>query len=145
MEKRARTAKAAEGFSAEERAAMRERTREAKSTAGAAEAEAEVVAKIAEMAPADRAMGEALHALVKAEFPDFTAKLWYGMPAYSKDGAMICFFQPGQKFKTRYSTLGFSDKAALDEGTMWPTSYALLEWSEGTAARITTLLRQTAG
>ena len=145
MEKRAKSAKAAEGFSAEERSAMRERAREAKSSAGAAEAEAEVVAKIAEMAGPDRAMAEALHALVRAEFPSFTAKLWYGMPAYSKDGAMLCFFQPGQKFKTRYSTLGFSDKARLDDGTMWPTSYALAEWNDTTAAQVVALLRQAAG
>jgi uncharacterized protein YdhG (YjbR/CyaY superfamily) len=113
--------KSSKGFTAEERAAMRERARELKSGA----AESDVLAKIAEMPEADRAKAERIHAIVKASAPDLAPRTWYGMPAYAKDGKVVCFFQSAQKFKTRYATFGFSDKANLDEGAMWPTSFAL--------------------
>lgn len=104
-----------------------------------------MLAKIAAMPEPDRAIAERVHTLIREHAPQLQPKTWYGMPAYALGKDVLCFFQPSTQFKARYSTLGFSDKAALDEGTMWPTSYALLEWSEGTAARITTLLRQAAG
>ncbi|GAA4212483.1 iron chaperone [Microbispora amethystogenes] len=134
-----------DGFTVEERDAMKQRAKELKTSArrGAkADTESEVLAKIAEMAEPDRAIAERLHALIKAGAPDLTAKLWYGMPAYARDGKMICFFQPAAKFKARYATLGFSDEAALDEGTMWPASYALTEITADVEARIGALLRQ---
>jgi uncharacterized protein YdhG (YjbR/CyaY superfamily) len=123
--------KASRGFTDEERAAMRERAQEVKAAArrgqraGKADGESDVLAKIAEMTDADRAMAERLHALIKASAPDLSPKTWYGMPAYAKDGKVVCFFQSAQKFKTRYATFGFSDKANLDKGAMWPTSFAL--------------------
>ena len=107
-----------EGFTAEERAAMKERVKELKATADKADGENEVLAKIAEMAEPDRAIAERLHAVIKASAPALAPKLWYGMPAYAKDGNIVCHFQPAQKFKTRYGTLGFSDRANLDDGTM---------------------------
>jgi uncharacterized protein YdhG (YjbR/CyaY superfamily) len=124
------TGKAAKGFTGEERAAMRERAQELKSArggprAGKADGEGDVLAKIAEMPAPDRAMAERLHALITASTPALSPRTWYGMPAYAKDGKVVCFFQSGQKFKTRYATFGFSDKANLDKGTMWPTSFAL--------------------
>jgi uncharacterized protein YdhG (YjbR/CyaY superfamily) len=126
------TAKAtSKGFTDEERAAMRERARELTAPArrgpraGKADGESEVLAKIAEMPEADRAMAERLHALIKAGTPALSPRTWYGMPAYAKDGDVVCFFQSAQKFKSRYATFGFSDKANLDEGVMWPTSFAL--------------------
>ncbi|RGA06342.1 DUF1801 domain-containing protein [Microbispora triticiradicis] len=134
-----------DGFTEEERDAMKQRAKELKTIArrGAkADTESEVLAKIAEMAEPDRAIAERLHALIKAHVPDLTAKLWYGMPAYARDGKMICFFQPAAKFKARYATLGFSDEANLDEGTMWPASYALTEITADVEARIGALLRQ---
>ncbi|MGW1891317.1 iron chaperone [Streptomyces sp. NPDC002004] len=137
-----------EGFTDEERAAMKERARELKPSARrgsradkAAEDEAAVLAKIAEMQESDRTMAERLHAVVKASAPDLAPKLWYGMPAYAKDGKVVCFFQSAQKFKSRYATLGFSDQANLDEGAMWPTSYALKELTAADEARIGTLVR----
>ena len=133
------------GFSKEERAAMRERAREvkaARSRADGASEESEVLAKIAAMAPADRAMGERIHAIVMAAAPDLAPRLWYGMPAYAKDGKVVCFFQDAGKFKARYATLGFSDKAALDEGRMWPTSFALTELTAADEARIGELLER---
>jgi uncharacterized protein YdhG (YjbR/CyaY superfamily) len=125
------TGKAAKAFTDEERAAMRERARELKAAArrgpgaGKADGESDVLAKIAEMPETDRAMAERVHAIVKASAPDLSPRTWYGMPAYAKDGTVVCFFQSAQKFKARYATFGFSDKANLDEGTMWPTSFAL--------------------
>ena len=101
-----------------------------------------MLAKIAEMQESDRVLAERLHALIKASVPDLSARLWYGMPAYAKDGKMVCFFQSGQKFNTRYATLGFSDKANLDEGTMWPTSYALTELTAADEERIAALVKQ---
>jgi uncharacterized protein YdhG (YjbR/CyaY superfamily) len=136
-----RTAKASTGFSAEERAAMRERVRELKA-AGKADGESEVLAKIAEMPKADRAMAERVHAIVRASAPALSPRTWYGMPAYTKDGKVVCFFQSGQKFKTRYATLGFSDKANLDESAMWPTAFALKELTAGVEARIGALVKK---
>jgi hypothetical protein len=137
-----------EGFSAEERAAMKDRAQELKAAARRGPRKAKVdeagavLAKLAEMHESDRALGERLHALIMASVPDLAPKLWYGMPAYAKDGAMICFFQSAQKFNTRYATLGFSDKANLDEGAMWPTYYALTELTPDAEARITALVKR---
>jgi uncharacterized protein YdhG (YjbR/CyaY superfamily) len=119
------TGKASKGFTDEERAAMRERAQEVKAAARAGKGESDVLAKIAEMPEPDRAMAERLHAVIEASAPALTPRTWYGMPAYAKDGKVVCFFQSAQKFKTRYATFGFSDKANLDEGAMWPTSFAL--------------------
>jgi uncharacterized protein YdhG (YjbR/CyaY superfamily) len=143
MAERKRTStssKASQRFTAEERAAMRERSRELK--AGKADGESDVLAKIAEMPEADRAMAERLHALIKASAPDLAPRTWYGMPAYAKDGNVVCFFQSAQKFKSRYATLGFSDKANLDDGAMWPTSFALAEWTAAEEARIGALVKK---
>ena len=136
-----------EGFTEEERDAMKQRARELKaagrrSSRTDADGESEVLAKIAETQEPDRVMGERLHALIKASAPDLSPRLWYGMPAYAKDGKMVCHFQPAQKFKTRYATLGFSDAANLDEGAMWPTSYALTELTAAVEARIGALMRK---
>ena len=139
---RSTAAKAATSFSDEERAAIRERAREVKSSKGKADAESDVLAKIAEMRPADRAMAERLHAIIKSSVPALSPKTWYGMPAYAKDGNMVCFFQSAQKFNTRYATLGFSDKAHLDDGGMWPTYFALQDLTATEEARIVALLKQ---
>jgi hypothetical protein len=135
------------GFTDEERAAMKERARELKAARrgprmAKADGEAEVLAKIAEMPEADRVLAERLHALIKASAPGLAPRTWYGMPAYAKDGNIVCFFQSAQKFKTRYATLGFSDKANLDEGAMWPTTYALTELTAAGEARIGALVKQ---
>jgi uncharacterized protein YdhG (YjbR/CyaY superfamily) len=130
------------GFTSEERAAMRERAREMKAMNDAAQAEREVLAKIAEMVEPDRAIAERLHAIVKANAPDLAPKTWYGMPAYAKDGGIVVFFQPAQKFKSRYATLGFSDQANLDEGGMWPTSYALKQLTAAEEAAIVALVKK---
>ena len=119
---------------------MKERAREQK--AGATDGESEVLAKIAEMEQPDRAMAERVHAVVKASAPELVPRTWYGMPAYAKDGAVVCFFQNAQKFKARYATLGFSDKANIDEGEMWPTSYALTEMNADVEARIAELVKR---
>jgi uncharacterized protein YdhG (YjbR/CyaY superfamily) len=134
--------KKSDGFTAEEKAAMRERARELKAAASDAEAEKEVLAKIAEMPDADRVMAERVHALVKETVPDVAPKTWYGMPAYARDGKTICFFKPAAKFKVRYATLGFSDKANLDDGAMWPTEFALKELTAEAEARIAALVKQ---
>ena len=126
------------GFTAEERAAMKERAQELK----AAGAESDVLAKIAEMPKADRELAERVHAIVKASAPGLSPRTWYGMPAYAKDGKVVCFFQSAQKFKTRYATLGFSDQANLDEGAMWPTSFALKELTAAEEPRIGALVEQ---
>jgi uncharacterized protein YdhG (YjbR/CyaY superfamily) len=136
------TSRASKGFTAEERAAVKERARELKAAAGKAEGESDVLAKIAEMPEADRAMAQRLHALVKTSAPDLSPRTWYGMPAYAKDGNVVCFFQSAQKFKSRYATLGFSDKANLDEGVMWPTSFALKELTAAEEARIVALVKK---
>ena len=142
--KSAKKGKAAKGFTAEERAAMRERAQELKTPArgGKADGEGDVLAKIAAMQGPDRALGERLHAIVKASAPDLSPRLWYGMPAYAKDGKVVCFFQSAQKFKTRYATLGFSDKANLDEGDLWPTAFALKELTAAAEARIGALVKK---
>ena len=140
--------KASKGFTEEERAAMREYAQERKaaarpdSRAGNADDERAVLAKIAAMPGPDRTMGERLHAIIKASAPGLSPKLWYGMPAYAKDGKVVCFFQNAQKFKTRYATLGFSDKATLDEGHMWPTAFALTELTAAEEAKIGALVKK---
>jgi uncharacterized protein YdhG (YjbR/CyaY superfamily) len=142
------TGKASEGFSDEERAAMKERAQELKaasrrgSRAGKADGEADVLAKIAEMPEPDRVMAERLHAIVKASAPSLSPRTWYGMPAYAVDGKVVCFFQSAQKFKSRYATLGFSDTANLDDGAMWPTSFALKELTATEEARIGALVKK---
>ena len=136
------TGKASKGFTSEERAAMRERAQELKTAAGKVEEESAVLAKIAAMLAQDRAMGERLHAIIKASAPELSPRLWYGMPAYARDGNVVCFFQAAQKFKTRYATLGFSDKATLDEGHMWPTAFALKELTAADEARISALVKK---
>ena len=135
--KRVKTSRA---FTAEERAAMKERARE--SRAGSTDGEGDVLAKIAEMPEKDRAMAERIHAIVKAAAPALEPRTWYGMPAYAKDGKVVCFFQSGQKFKSRYATLGFSDTANLDDGAMWPSSYALAELTPAVEQRIRALVEK---
>ncbi len=140
--------KASEGFTAEERAAMKERAQELKAAtrrgpgAGKADGESAVLAKIAEMPEPDRAMGERLHAIIKSSAPVLSPKLWYGMPAYAKDGKVVCFFQSAQKFKSRYATFGFNDDANLDEGAMWPTAFALKELTAAEEAKIGALVKK---
>jgi uncharacterized protein YdhG (YjbR/CyaY superfamily) len=142
------TGKASSGFTAEERAAMRERSKELKAAArggagaGKADGESEVLAKISEMPKTDRAIAKRLHSIIKANAPVLSPRTWYGMPAYAKDGKVLCYFQSAQKFKTRYATLGFSDKANLDDGTMWPTVFALKQLSTADEARIRALLKK---
>ncbi|MDH6431619.1 uncharacterized protein YdhG (YjbR/CyaY superfamily) [Streptomyces sp. SAI-144] len=147
-----KTTRKTETFTAEERAAMKERAQEVKASARrgsradkAAADEAAVVAKIAEMEDGDRAMAERIHAVVKASAPGLAPKLWYGMPAYAKDGKVVCFFQSAQKFNARYATFGFNDKANLDEGTMWPTAFALTQLTAADEARIGELVTRAAG
>ncbi len=143
-------AKKSEGFTAEERAAMRERAKELKAEERAnknrAAGESAVLAKIAEMPEPDRAMAERLHEIVKASAPALSPKTWYGMPAYAnKDGKIVCFFQSAQKFSSRYATLGFNDAANLDEGAMWPTSFALKELTAAEEAKIGALVKRAVG
>jgi uncharacterized protein YdhG (YjbR/CyaY superfamily) len=145
------TAKSSGGFTDEERAAIRERAKEVKaekSGGSGAEKSSELSAvldKIAAMPPADRAMAERIHAIITGGAPELAPKLWYGMPAYAKNGSVICFFQDARKFKTRYATLGFSDKARLDDGNMWPTSYALMELNASDEAKIVALVKKAVG
>src|SRR4051812_2339713 len=133
------------GFTGEERAAMKQRAQELKAEARAnknkADDESAVLAKIAEMQEPDRAISERLHAIIKANAPVLSPKLWYGMPAYARDGKIVCFFQTAQKFNTRYATLGFNDTANLDEGAMWPTSFALKELTAAEEERIGALVK----
>jgi uncharacterized protein YdhG (YjbR/CyaY superfamily) len=138
------TGKKDKGFTPEERAAMKERARELKAAALAEEGESAVLAKIAEMQQPDRSMAERVHAIIKANAPAFSPRLWYGMPAYAKDGNVVCFFQCAQKFNARYATLGFNDRANLDEGTMWPVAFALTELTDAEEARIGALVRKAA-
>lgn len=149
---RTRTAhqrKGEKGFSDEERAAMKERARELKEQARAgkdsAHGEQAVLAKIAEMEGSDRAMATRLHAIIKESAPGLSPKTWYGMPAYAAEGKVVCFFQSGQKFKSRYATFGFSDEARLDEGSMWPTSFALKGLTRAEEDRIRALLKRAVG
>jgi uncharacterized protein YdhG (YjbR/CyaY superfamily) len=142
------TGKASKAFTAEERAAMRERAQEQKAAArrgpraGKADGESDVLAKIAEMPKSDRVMAERLHAVIKASAPALSPRTWYGMPAYAKDGKVVCFFQSAQKFKSRYATFGFSDQANLDKGAMWPTSFALKELTAAEEKKIGALVKK---
>ena len=142
------TGKAVKGFTDEERAAMKERVQELKAEARRgphakkADGESDVLAKIAEMPKPDRAMAERLHAIITASAPALSPRTWYGMPAYAKDGNVVCFFQSAHKFKARYATLGFSDKANLDEGTVWPVAFALKELTAADEARIAALVKK---
>ncbi len=142
------SAKKSKGFTDEERAAMRERAKEQKAEArrgpraDKAGGESDVLAKIAEMPEPDRAMAERLHEIIKASAPALSPKLWYGMPAYAKDGKVVCFFQSAQKFNSRYATFSFSDEANLDEGAMWPTSFALKELTATEEAKISALVKR---
>lgn len=134
------------GFTDEERAAMKARSQELKAAARTnkdkAEGESAVLAAIAAMPEPDRVLGERLHAIIKASAPELSPRLWYGMPAYARDGKVVCFFQSAQKFKTRYATLGFMHEANLDEGTMWPTAFALVELTAAEEARIAALVKK---
>ena len=142
------TKHSSEGFTDEERAAMKERAREVRAAgrgprgAKAADDEAAVLAKIAEMPAADRVMAERVHAVIKASAPSLSPKLWYGMPAYAKDGKVVCFFQSAHKFKSRYATFGFNDSANLDDGSMWPTAFALTTLTAADEARIGELVKK---
>ena len=140
----AATTKKSPAFSAEERAAMRETARERKANLSREEAEREVVAKIAELPKSDRDIAERIHAIVKKVAPELAARTWYGMPAYTKDGKVVCFFKSAHKFNSRYATFGFEEQANLDEGSMWPTSYALTKLTKADEAKITALVKQAA-
>jgi uncharacterized protein YdhG (YjbR/CyaY superfamily) len=129
-------------FTDEERAAITERAREVKAAAGKADGERDALASIAAMREPDRAMAKRLHSIIKASAPTLSPKTWYGMPAYAKDGKVVCFFQPAQKFKTRYSTFGFNDAANLDEGAMWPVAFALTKLTAAEEARIGALVKK---
>jgi len=148
----AATSRKAEGFTAEERAAMKERAREVKAESSrgrragrSVDGESDVLAKIAEMPEPDQAMARRLHDLIGASAPDLSPKTWYGMPAYARDGKVVVFFQSADKFKARYATLGFSDAANLDEGGMWPTSFALKKLTSAEEARIRELVKKAVG
>ena len=134
--------KKSRGFTDDERAAMKERAQELKAEARKADGESALLAKVAEMPEPDRTMGKRLHAIVKASAPDLSPKTWYGMPAYAKDGKVVCFFQSADKFKSRYATFGFSDEANLDNGVMWPTSFALKELTAKEEAKIGALVKK---
>ncbi|MBV8083512.1 MAG: DUF1801 domain-containing protein [Chloroflexi bacterium] len=133
------------GFTAEEKAAMKERAREAKAAAAGTDGEADLLSKIADMPQADRAMAERLHDIIKSAAPCLASKTWYGMPAYAKDGDTICFFQPASKFKSRFAMLGFSDKAKLDDGNMWPAYYAITDLTKSDEDRSASLIRLAVG
>jgi uncharacterized protein YdhG (YjbR/CyaY superfamily) len=140
---------ATKGFTADEKAAMKERAREvkaeAKSRDARADGERDLLAKIAEMPAPDKAMAKRIHAIVTAAAPELAPKTWYGMPAYAKDGKIVCFFQAADKFKARYATFGFSDKAQLDQGDMWPTAFALKKWTAAVERRIAELVQGAVG
>jgi uncharacterized protein YdhG (YjbR/CyaY superfamily) len=138
-----KSSKPSDGFTDAERAAMQERARELKAArSGKADGEADLLAKIAEMPEPDRVMAERIHAIVKASAPSLTPRTWYGMPAYARDGKVICFFQSADKFKARYATFGFNDAAMLDDGAMWPTSFALKELTPGDEAKLAALVKK---
>jgi uncharacterized protein YdhG (YjbR/CyaY superfamily) len=134
--------KASKGFTDEERAAIRERSKEQKASASKAEGERDALEKIAAMSEPDRAMAERLHTIIKASAPALSPKTWYGMPAYTKNGKIVCFFQPAEKFKTRYATLGFNDSANLDDGGLWPVSFALKELTAAEEAKIAAIVKK---
>jgi uncharacterized protein YdhG (YjbR/CyaY superfamily) len=150
-ENSATNAKTYPGFTDEERAAMKERAQELKaptrrvSRGAKSDGESDVLEKIAEMPEPDRAIAERLHAIIKASAPELEPKTWYGMPAYAKDGKVVCFFQSSHKFKTRYTTFGFNDSANLDDGTMWPTAFALTRLTAADEARISELIKKAVG
>jgi uncharacterized protein YdhG (YjbR/CyaY superfamily) len=133
---------ASKGFTAEERAAMKERAQELKAEANKADGEKALLAKIAEMPKADRDLAKRLHAIVRASAPDLSPKTWYGMPAYAREGKVVCFFQSADKFNSRYATFGFSDEANLDKGAMWPTSFALKELTAADEAKLAALVKK---
>jgi uncharacterized protein YdhG (YjbR/CyaY superfamily) len=137
-----KSARKSQGFSAEERAAMRERAQELKAEARKADGEKALLAKVAEMPKPDRVMAERLHAIVKANAPDLSPKTWYGMPAYARDGKVVCYFQSADKFDSRYATFGFSDTANLDDGAMWPTSFALKKLTAADEKKIAALVKK---
>jgi uncharacterized protein YdhG (YjbR/CyaY superfamily) len=139
-----KSAKVIQGFTDEEKAAMKQHVQEQKARSGAdkADGERDVLAAIAAMSEPDRAMAERLHAIITASAPALSPKTWYGMPAYAKDGKVVCFFQPAQKFKMRYATLGFNDSAHLDDGAMWPTAFALKEVTAADEAKIAVLMQK---
>jgi len=139
-----KTKKASSGITAEEKAAMRELVKERRRNASAAEEAAEVLEKINAMPPSDRAMAKKVHAIIKSAAPELAPKTWYGMPAYYKDGKVICYFQDAAKFKSRYATLGFSDAATLDDGAVWPIAYAVSELNAADEARISALVKKAA-
>jgi uncharacterized protein YdhG (YjbR/CyaY superfamily) len=136
------SAAASKGFTDEEKAAMRERIKELKASAGKEDAERDVLAKIATMPAADRALGKRLHAIIKATAPSLAPRLWYGMPAYARDGKIVCHFQEANKFKTRYATLGFSDEANLDDGALWPVVFAVKELTPAVETKIVGLVKK---
>ena len=136
------TKKRYEGFTDEEKAAMMDRVQEQKIAARKADGERDLLAKIAEMPEPDRALGKRVHAIIKESLPSLSPRLWYGMPAYAKDGKVVCFYQAAQKFKTRYATFGFSDKAQLDEGGMWPVAFALKDLTAAEEAKISALVKK---
>ncbi|TMD40681.1 MAG: DUF1801 domain-containing protein [Chloroflexi bacterium] len=136
------TKKRFKGFTDDERSAMKDRVKEMKAAADKADGESEVIAKIAELPEPDRAMGKRVHALIKASAPALSPRTWYGMPAYAKNGKIVCHFQPAQKFKTRYATLNFSDEANLDEGAIWPVAFALTKLTAEDEARIGALVKK---
>ena len=138
------TGKTYEGFTDEERGAMKERAKELKAAADKADGESAVLAKIAEMPKSDRAMAKRLHAVIKASAPALSPKTWYGMPAYAIDGKVVCYFTPASKFKSRYATFGFNDSANLDKGAMWPTAFALTELTAADEAKIATMVKKAA-
>jgi uncharacterized protein YdhG (YjbR/CyaY superfamily) len=137
-----KSTKKSKGFTDEEKAAVKERAQELKAEARKAEGESALLAKVAEMPEPDRAMAKRLHEIVKASAPALSPKTWYGMPAYARDGKVVCFFQSADKFKSRYATVGFSDEANLDEGAMWPTSFALKELTAAAEAKIGALVKK---
>jgi uncharacterized protein YdhG (YjbR/CyaY superfamily) len=141
-QKSAKSTTAVAKFTDEEKSAMKDRVKELKAAADKADGEGDVLAKIAQMREPDRAMAKRLHAIIKASAPALSSRLWYGMPAYTKDGKVVCHFQDAQKFKTRYATLGFSDAAHLDEGAMWPVAFALKDLTAAEEAKISALLKK---
>lgn len=134
----------AEVLTADEKAAMRELVKERKAAQGKVDGEADVLAKIAEMPPADRSMAERIHALVKANAPELASRTWYGMPAYTKNGKVVCFFKAASKFESRYATFGFEEEANLDDGAMWPTSYALTELTAADEKKLAEMVKKAA-
>ena len=140
-----RTSAEATSFTAEEKAAMKERARELKAAKAGADGEADLLAKIAELPEPDKGMAERIHALIKEAAPNLTARTYYGMPAWAKDGKVLCFFQPADKFKARYASFGFDDNAQLDDGSMWATSFALTELTDANASKLVALVKKAVG